>query len=69
MLSVAEQLKDMDLELEIILAFFDGEDPPNFIGHGMGSIRFYEDHLKGDIHCAIIMDLIGHDVPVPGLAS
>ena len=21
----------------------------------------------GDIHCAVIMDLVGHDVPVPGL--
>ncbi|MCZ6867328.1 MAG: M28 family peptidase [Chloroflexi bacterium] len=69
LLSIAEQLKDMDLEREIILAFFDGEEPPNLIGPAMGSIRFYEDHLKGDIHCAIIMDLIGHDVPVPGLAD
>jgi len=69
LLSVAEQLKGMDLEREIILAFFDGEEPPNFIGPAMGSIRFYEDHLQGNVHCAIIMDLVGHDVPVPGLEN
>ena len=67
--SVAEQLIGIDLEREIILAFFDGEEPPNFIGPAMGSIRFYEDYLKDNVHCAIIMDLIGHDVPVPGLAD
>ena len=33
----------------------------------MGSIRFYEDQRLEEIHCAIIMDLVGHDVPVPGL--
>ena len=30
----------------------------------MGSIRFFEDQREDDIHCAIIMDLVGHDVPM-----
>ena len=33
----------------------------------MGSIRFFEDQRLGPIHAAVIMDLVGHDVPVPGL--
>ena len=33
----------------------------------MGSIRFYEDQRREEIHCAILLDLVGHDVPVPGL--
>ena len=33
----------------------------------MGSIRFFEDQRFSDIHCAVIMDLVKHDVPVPGL--
>ena len=33
----------------------------------MGSIRFYEDQRTGPVHAAIILDLVGHDVPVEGL--
>ena len=33
----------------------------------MGSIRFYEDQRRKPIHCAVVMDLVGHDVPIPGL--
>ena len=51
----------------MILAFFDAEEPPNFLSPSMGSIRFFEDQRINDIHCAVIMDLVGHDVPVPGL--
>jgi len=35
----------------------------------MGSTRFYEDQRTGQIHCAIILDLVGHDIPVPGLSD
>ena len=51
----------------MIFAFFDAEEPPHFLSPAMGSIRFFEDQRLGDIHCAVIMDLVGHDVPVPGL--
>ena len=67
LLEFAEGLKVADLNRDVILAFFDAEEPPHFLGPSMGSIRFYEDQRLEEIHCAIIMDLVGHDVPVPGL--
>ena len=33
----------------------------------MGSIRYYSDQRTEDLHCAVILDLVGHDVPVSGL--
>ena len=67
LLDFTEGLRSADLNRDVILAFFDAEEPPHFLGPSMGSIRFYEDQRLEEIHCAIIMDLIGHDVPVPGL--
>ena len=53
---------------DILIAIFDAEEPPYFLGDGMGSHRFYEDHVLGkrEIHAAIIMDLVGHDISIPG---
>jgi hypothetical protein len=49
-----------------VIAFFDAEEPPHYHGPSMGSIRFYEDQRAGRaISAAVIMDLVGHDVPVP----
>jgi hypothetical protein len=67
LLAVAEQLSQAAPDRTAILAFFDAEEPPYFLGPAMGSIRFFEDQLRQDIHCAIVMDLVGHDLPVPGL--
>lgn len=67
MLAAAEKLKEIQLDRTVILAFFDAEEPPYYLGPSMGSIRFYQDQRLEDIHCAIIMDLVGHDVPIPGL--
>lgn len=55
------------LERDVVIALFDAEEPPYFLSEGMGSVRFYEDHVQGirDIHAAIVMDLVGHDVSVP----
>ena len=33
----------------------------------MGSIRFYEDQRRKPINFAVVRDLVGHDVPIPGL--
>ena len=56
-----------ELEHDLILAFFDAEEPPHFLSERMGSIRFYEDQLEGrEIHAALIMDLVGHDLSVTG---
>ena len=68
LLAVAERLiRGAQPDRSVILAFFDAEEPPHFLQPTMGSIRFYEDQLQDEIHCAIIMDLVGHDVPVQGL--
>lgn len=55
------------LERDVLIAIFDAEEPPHFRGETMGSERFFREHLSGpnDIHAAIIMDLVGHDVSVP----
>ena len=50
----------------MLIAIFDAEEPPYFLTDGMGSVRFFHDHLSEDgVKAAIIMDLVGHDVLVP----
>ena len=67
MFQVIHRLKQIELERSIVFAFFDGEEPPHFLTPSMGSIRFYEDQRVHNFYCAIIMDLVGHDVPIPTL--
>ncbi len=67
LLEVACRLKRGQLPRSVIFAFFDAEEAPHFLGPSMGSRRFYEDQRLGDIHAAVIMDLVGHDVPLLGL--
>lgn len=55
------------LERDLVVAIFDAEEPPYFQSTAMGSIRFYEDQLdKRGVHFALISDLVGHDVNLPG---
>jgi hypothetical protein len=50
------------LERDLIIAFFDAEEPPFYLGKTMGSRRFVEDHCEGmRFAAAIITDLVGHD--------
>lgn len=65
-LRAATVLRSRPIERDVIIAIFDAEEPPYFLGESMGSVRFYEDQLldKG-IHAAIIMDMVGHDVVIP----
>ena len=67
LLAVAESLQKTVHDRSVVLAFFDAEEPPYFLSSSMGSIRFYEDQRTGPVHAAIILDLVGHDVPVDGL--
>ena len=68
LLSIAEKLIGAECDRTILLVFFDAEEPPFFLHPStMGSIRFYNDHQLDNVHIAIIMDLVGHDVPVPNL--
>lgn len=56
------------LERDVVIAIFDAEEPPYFHTNAMGSNRFYEDHVlgKSEIHAAIVLDLVGHDISMPG---
>jgi aminopeptidase YwaD len=63
------------LERDLVIAFFDAEEPPHYLGKTMGSRRFVEDYCA-DIRfaAAIITDLVGHDasdcdLPIPGIAK
>lgn len=67
LLAVAEHLRQRSLERSIVFAFFDAEEPPFFHTQAMGSTYFYHHQRTEEIHSALILDLVGHDVPVPGL--
>jgi hypothetical protein len=66
---ITRLLQNQPRTRDIIVAVFDAEEPPYFLTPAMGSIRFYEDQQTDRIDCAFIMDLVGHDVPVPGLEN
>lgn len=68
-LAMPEPLRAKQLHRSIIFAFFDAEEPPHFLTPTMGSVHFYTRQRREMIHCALVMDLVGHDVPVPGLAN
>lgn len=78
-LAAAERFAASPLKNDLIVAIFDSEEPPYFLGETMGSKRFVEDHCSGlSFACAIILDLIAHDVVsnfphidslIPGLAE
>lgn len=65
--AVADLLRTHRPERPVVFAFFDGEEPPHFLTPTMGSTYFYENQRTGPVHCAIVLDLMGHAVPVPGL--
>src|SRR5436190_3417274 len=51
---------------DVVIAIFDAEEAGFFRSPAMGSVRFYEDQRRPiGFHAALIMDLVGHDVPLP----
>lgn len=66
MLQVAADLTRQRLDRDVIVAAFDAEEPPYYLGEEMGSSRFVADVLDRPVHLAVIMDLVGHAVSVPG---
>ena len=71
-LLAAESLSKLNLERDVVIAIFDAEEPPYFHSENMGSKRFYREQSRPEgFHCALIMDLVGHDVelPLPGLGE
>jgi len=65
-LSCAAELAGQNLSRDVIIAFFDAEEPPHFQTPAMGSTYFHEHQTTEDIHCTVVMDLVGHDAPIPG---
>jgi hypothetical protein len=64
-LEVGRMAGQKPLERDLIIAIFDAEEPPHFQGPTMGSINFYQKQTDGrGFHAAIVMDLVGHDVPL-----
>ncbi len=66
-LAAVGPLRTRGLERSVLFAFFDAEEPPHFLTPTMGSTYFYNHQRSGPIHCALVMDLLGHDVPIPGM--
>ncbi len=66
-LEVAARLKETPAERSVIIALFDAEEPPYFHSEEMGSTWFYNNQLRDPIHAAIVLDLVGHATPVPGI--
>jgi hypothetical protein len=66
-LETARRFVARPAERDAVIALFDAEEPPYFQMQLMGSTRFVEDQAVGPVHAALIMDLVGHEVPVPGL--
>lgn len=67
-LAVAERIPPRELQRDLLMALFDAEEPPWFLSEAMGSIRFYEEQMDmRGVHCAVVLDLVGHDIEVGAL--
>jgi hypothetical protein len=65
-LSAAESFTSSKLSRDVVIALFDAEEPPYYLGPDMGSVRFYNEQRRPQgFHAVIIMDLVGHDVQLP----
>ena len=65
-LGLIPRLVTLELDRSVLVAFFDGEEPPLFLTPSMGSIHWYRHQRTGPVHCAVVLDLMGHDFPLPG---
>ncbi len=67
-LEAIRQLKEQPQERPAVLLLPDAEEPPYYHNEdAMGSSRLWKDHMaKRGVHAAIVMDLVGHDIQVPG---
>lgn len=67
-LEVAARLQSRPLERDVIIALFDGEEPPFFLTMDMGSMRFAEEVMLQRPALAVVLDLVGHavELPIPG---
>ena len=65
-LAVAARLRAEPGERDLIVALFDGEEPPCSFTPAMGSTYWYTRQRQTPVHCAIVLDLVGHDVELAG---
>lgn len=66
-LRIAERLHAEPTMRSVVIGLFDGEEPPYSFGPAMGSIHWYHQQRRGPVHCAVVLDLVGHDLPIPGV--
>jgi len=67
-LAMADRLRSSHPARDVLVAFFDAEEPPYFLSQSMGSIRFVLDQLDArGVGFALIQDLTGHEISTPFL--
>jgi hypothetical protein len=66
-LEVARRLVARPATRPVVIAQFDAEEPPYFHSGVMGSTYFNARQARTPFHAAIVLDLVGHDVPIPGV--
>ncbi len=64
---VLNRIKAHSFQRDILFLFPDAEEPPRFLTEHMGSSNFYTDQRVGEIHAGLVLDLVGHDVPMAGM--
>jgi hypothetical protein len=64
---VAARVRAAPAARPVVVAQFDAEEPPFFHTPCMGSTHFHHHQATGPIHAAIVLDLVGHAIPVPGI--
>lgn len=65
-LEVGTRLLARPAARDVLIALFDAEEPPYFHSDLMGSTWFATEQATGPVHAALVMDLVGHPVPLPG---
>lgn len=68
-LGVAGRLAAEPARRDVVIALFDAEEPPYYLTDAMGSTWFYRQQRRSEFQAALIMDLVGHDVPLPALGD
>ena len=69
-LAIVELLREARPVRDVIVAFFDAEEPPYFLSQAMGSVRFVLDQMDArGVGFALIQDLTGHEIDVPFLPA
>lgn len=68
LLDLIRQLKAWNGETNLMVLLCDLEEPPYFQTEEMGSTYFYNycPIDRDRITCAVVLDLVGHDVPIAG---